>query len=52
MYRKYPRITIPRGRIAIKYKEKVQRITSAETVPEISMPIRLKKRATLSPIAR
>lgn len=51
MYRKYPKTTIPKGRIATKYNEKVQRITSAAIVPEITIPTRLKKRATLSPIA-
>ena len=40
-----------KGISAIRYSERVHLIMSAEIIPEVIIPIKLKKRATLSPMA-
>lgn len=48
---KYPKMAKAKGISAIRYRERVHLIISAETMPEVIIPIRLKNRATLSPKA-
>ena len=48
---KYPKATIAKGNSANRYSAKVHLIIKAEIMPEIIIPIKLKKRATLSPMA-
>jgi hypothetical protein len=40
-----------KGISAIRYRERVHLIIKAEIMPEVIIPIKLKKRATLSPMA-